>query len=150
MLNCKICLPGVEPDPAAPPPTVSKTRVELQGAVHQPDRCFDVLAKVTQHVASMGKYARIVARDVKGLPSEVDRLTPVCIPRVCRAAYIKLKVAPRGKGERGAIAWIALDRPPEQVDGLDDAVLFVREAVWERAQIDHRRRDRASGDRPIG
>ena len=45
-------------------------------------------------------------------------------------------MTPRGKGEGGAIAWIALDRPPEQVDGLDDAVLFVREAVWERAQIE--------------
>jgi len=45
-------------------------------------------------------------------------------------------VTPRGKGEAGAIAWIALDRPPEQVDGLDDAVLFVGEAVWERAQIE--------------
>src|SRR6516162_2291471 len=136
MLDCEISLPGVEPDPAAPPPTVSKTRVKLQGAVHQPDRCFDVLAKVTQHVASMGKYARIIARDVKGLPSEVDGSMPVCIPRVCRPAHIKLKVAPRGKGEGGAIAWIALDRPPEQVDGLDDAVLFVRAAVWERAQVE--------------
>src|SRR6516165_11466567 len=84
----------------------------------------------------MGKYARIVARDVKGLPSEVDGSMPVCIPRVCRAAYIKLKVAPRGQGEGWAVAWIALDRPPEQVDGLDDAVLFVRAAVWERAQVE--------------
>jgi len=84
----------------------------------------------------MGKYARVVARDAKGLPSEVDRLTPVCIPTVGPAAYIKLEVAPRGQGEGGAVAWIALDRPPEQVDGLDDAVLFVREAVWERAQVE--------------
>ena len=79
MLDCEISLPGVEPYPPAPTPTVSKARVKLQGAVHQPDRCFDILAKVTQHVASMGKYARVVARDVKGLPSEVDGLTPIWI-----------------------------------------------------------------------
>ena len=96
MLDCEISLSCVEPYPAAPTPTVSKTRVELQGAVHQPDRRFDVLAKVTQHVASMGKYSRVVARDVKGLPSEVDRSTPVCIPSVRPAAYVKLEVAPRG------------------------------------------------------
>jgi hypothetical protein len=136
MLNCEISLPGIEPYPAAPTPAVSKTRVKLQGAVHQPDRRFDVLAKITQNVAGMGEYPRVVARDAKGLPSEVDRLTPVCIPRLCPAAYIKLEVAPRGQGEGGAVAWIALDRPPEQVDGLDDAVPFVREAVWERAQIE--------------
>jgi ABC-type hemin transport system substrate-binding protein len=96
MLDCEISLPGVKPYPAAPAPTVSKARVKLQGAVHQPDRRFDVLAKVTQHVAGMGKYARVVAGDVKGLPSEIDRFSPVCIPTVCPAAYIKLEVAPRG------------------------------------------------------
>ena len=31
--------------------------------------------------------------------------------------------------------WIALYCPPKQVDGLDHAVLFVREAVWERPQV---------------
>src|SRR6516165_6649263 len=77
MLNCEISLPGIEPYPAAPTPAVSKTRVKLQGAVHQPDRRFDVLAKITQNVAGMGEYPRVVARDAKGLPSEVDRLTPV-------------------------------------------------------------------------
>src|SRR6516165_7018827 len=74
VLDCEIGLPGVEPYPAAPTPTVSKTWVELQGAVHQPDCRFDVLAKVTQHVASMGKYAGVVARDAKGLPGKVNRL----------------------------------------------------------------------------
>jgi hypothetical protein len=52
MLDCEISLPGVEPYPAAPTPTMSKTRVELQGAVHQPNHRFDVLTKVAQHVAS--------------------------------------------------------------------------------------------------
>src|SRR5215470_19531981 len=85
MLYCEISLPGVEPYPAAPTPTVSKTRVELQGAVHQPNRRFDVLTKVAQHVASMGKYSRVVAGDAKGLPSEVDRLPPVCVPTACRS-----------------------------------------------------------------
>ena len=96
MLDCEISLPGVKPYPATPTPTVSKTRVELQRAIHQPNSRFDVLAKVTQHMPSMGKYTRVVARDAKGPPSEVDRLTPVCIPRLCPAAYIKLEVAPRG------------------------------------------------------
>src|SRR6516162_7782832 len=86
MLDCEIGLPGVEPYPAAPTPAVSKTRIKLQGAVHQPDRRFDVLAKVTQHVASMGKYARIVSPNAKGLPGEVDRSTPVCIPTL-RASH---------------------------------------------------------------
>src|SRR5262245_27901072 len=95
MLDRNVSLPGVESYPAAPTPTVSKAWVELQGTVHQPDRRFAVLPEVTHHVASMHKYARVVARNVKGLASEVDGLTPVRIPTVCPAGYVKLNAAPR-------------------------------------------------------
>jgi len=95
MLDSKISLPSVKPYPATPTPSVSKARVESEGAVNQPDRRCNILAKVTQHVSSMGKYARVVTCDLKGLPSEVNRLTPVCIPTACPAAYVKLDAAPR-------------------------------------------------------
>jgi hypothetical protein len=84
----------------------------------------------------MGKYAWVVTCDSKGLPSEVDRLTPVCIPTVYRATYVKLDTAPGRKGEGGAVARIALDRVIEQVEGLNHSVFFVGAAMWKRAQVD--------------
>ena len=95
MLDCKVSLPSIEPYPAAPTPTVSETRVESEGAVYQPDCRCNVLAKVTHHVGSMGKYAGVVTCDSKGLSSEVYRLTPVRIATVCPAVYVKLNAAPR-------------------------------------------------------
>ena len=77
MLDRKVSVPSVESYPAAPTPTVGKARVESEGAVYQPDRRCNVLAKVTQHMGSMGKYAWVVTCDSKGLSIEVDRLTPV-------------------------------------------------------------------------
>ena len=136
MLDRKVSLPSVEPYPAAPTPTVSKARVESKGAVHQPDRRCNVLAKVTQHMGSMGKYAWIVTCDSKGLSSEVDRLTLVFIPTVCPATYVKLDTALGRKGEGGTVARIALDRLIEQVEGLDDSLFFVGAAMWKRAQVD--------------
>jgi len=93
MLDREIGLSGVQPDPAAPAPPVSKARIEFQRAVDQRDRAFDVLAKVREDMSSMGEYARVVTSDSKAPPSEIDRVAPVCFPVVCPTAHVELDAA---------------------------------------------------------
>src|ERR1700730_2893183 len=135
MLDREIGLPRKQPDVAAASPTKSETRVEDERSVDQGDGGVDVLAKTREHEGSLGKNTWIISADSEGLPGKIDAHAAVRLPVVGPAIEIELVVTNCSESEGRAVAWIALDRLPEEVECLSDPVLIAGARRRESTQI---------------
>src|ERR1700738_2831033 len=135
MLDRESGLPAKQPNVAAASPTKSETRVEDERSVDQGDGGVDVLAKTRQHEGSLGKNNWIISADSEGLPSKIDAHAAVRLPVVDPAVEIELVVTNRRESEGRAVAWIALDCLPEEVECLSDPVLIEGARRRESTQV---------------
>jgi hypothetical protein len=79
---------------------------------------------VTKNIGSSAESSSVVATIVKSLVGKLDAFSPACVWIMGPAADVKRGVAQRCRGEARAIMWVPLDRPPEQIERLDVALLF--------------------------
>ena len=77
MLQREIGLTGKNPQQPAPIPTESKTRVESEATVDQPDGDFDVLAIPGEHEGRDGEDVGVVRSASECSPNEIDTCAPV-------------------------------------------------------------------------
>src|SRR5712692_3300957 len=99
MLDCEIGLPGPQPEPAAPTPTVGKARIERESTVDQRDSRIDVFTKRPEYEGDMSENAGIVSSKLNGLPREIDALAPICLAVLHPVKAVDTVVAMGRQGE---------------------------------------------------
>jgi len=109
MLDREIGVARPQPEPSAPLPATSGTRIEFQAAVEQGDGDGDFFAEVAECVSRLTEDIRIVAGYLKGPLGECDAFPATYLRVLGPAVDMHLEMAGRCLNQSGAVARIALD-----------------------------------------
>src|SRR5204862_555237 len=77
MLNCRIRLPGPQPDDAADMPASCEARVERQRTVGQRHHCADVFVEIRECQGGICQRARVVSGCLQGPARQLNSLASV-------------------------------------------------------------------------
>src|SRR6516165_4939118 len=131
MVDRNIGLTGEQPHKAASKPALSKAGPDCESSIDQADSGIDLFTKVAERIGYSSEDVRVVRGYSKRAPRQIEARSAVRLPVLGPAVEIELGAAVGCQRKGRTVIRIALDRPPEQVERLNEPVFLEGTVMWQ-------------------